>query len=69
MAGTKFRGEFEERVDALIRFIKKEGRDAILFIDEIHLLVGAGKTEGAMDAANLLKPALSRVGYRRMDCD
>lgn len=60
MAGTKFRGEFEERVDALIRFIKTQGRDAILFIDEIHLLIGAGKTEGAMDAANLLKPALSR---------
>jgi len=60
MAGTKFRGEFEERMDALIRFIKNQGRDAILFIDEIHLLIGAGKTEGAMDAANLLKPALSR---------
>ncbi len=60
MAGTKFRGEFEERVNELIRFIKNKGREAIIFIDEIHLLIGAGKTEGAMDAANLLKPALSR---------
>ncbi len=60
MAGTKFRGEFEERVNQLIRFIKDKGREAIIFIDEIHLLIGAGKTEGAMDAANLLKPALSR---------
>ncbi len=60
MAGTKYRGEFEERVDQLIKFIKAKGRDAIVFIDEIHLLIGAGKTEGAMDAANLLKPALAR---------
>ncbi|MBU3916307.1 ATP-dependent Clp protease ATP-binding subunit, partial [bacterium] len=60
MAGTKFRGEFEERMNQLIRFIKNQGREAIVFIDEIHLLIGAGKTEGAMDAANLLKPALSR---------
>ncbi|MBU2510924.1 AAA family ATPase [bacterium] len=60
MAGTKFRGEFEERVNQLVRFIKNKGREAIIFIDEIHLLIGAGKTEGAMDAANLLKPALSR---------
>lgn len=60
MAGTKFRGEFEERMNQLIRFIKEKGREAIVFIDEIHLLIGAGKTEGAMDAANLLKPALAR---------
>ena len=60
MAGTKFRGEFEERINQLIKFIKNEGREVIIFIDEIHLLIGAGKTEGAMDAANLLKPALSR---------
>jgi ATP-dependent Clp protease ATP-binding subunit ClpB len=60
MAGTKFRGEFEERVNQLTRFIKTKGREAIVFIDEIHLLIGAGKTEGAMDAANLLKPALAR---------
>jgi len=60
MAGTKYRGEFEERINHLIRFLKKEGREAIIFIDEIHLLIGAGKTDGAMDAANLLKPALAR---------
>ncbi len=60
MAGTKYRGEFEERIEALLHFLKAKNRDAILFIDEIHLLIGAGKTEGAMDAANLLKPALAR---------
>ncbi|MCP4295304.1 MAG: AAA domain-containing protein [Proteobacteria bacterium] len=60
MAGTKYRGEFEERITKLIKFLKNQGRDAIIFIDEIHLLIGAGKTEGAMDAANLLKPALAR---------
>ncbi|MBT4264623.1 MAG: AAA domain-containing protein [Deltaproteobacteria bacterium] len=60
MAGTKYRGEFEERINNLIKFFKKQSREAIIFIDEIHLLIGAGKTDGAMDAANLLKPALSR---------
>ncbi|MBU2644099.1 AAA family ATPase [bacterium] len=60
MAGTKYRGEFEERINHLIRFFKKHGRDVIVFIDEIHLLIGAGKTDGAMDAANLLKPALAK---------
>lgn len=60
MAGTKFRGEFEERLKTLIEFIKEKNGQAILFIDEIHQLVGAGKTDGAMDAANLLKPALAR---------
>ncbi len=60
MAGTKFQGEFEERIQALIKFLKSEGENVILFIDEIHQLVGAGKTSGAMDAANLLKPALAR---------
>ena len=60
MAGTKYRGDFEERIDKLIRFLKQQGREAIIFIDEIHLLIGAGKTDGAMDAANLLKPALAR---------
>ncbi len=60
MAGTKFRGEFEERLQKLLKFIKSHNGDAILFIDEIHQLVGAGKTDGAMDAANLLKPALAR---------
>lgn len=60
MAGTKYRGEFEERLQKLLKFIKGQNGEAILFIDEIHQLVGAGKTDGAMDAANLLKPALAR---------
>lgn len=60
MAGTKFRGEFEERIQGLLKFIKSSFGENILFIDEIHQLVGAGKTDGAMDAANLLKPALAR---------
>ena len=60
MAGTKYRGEFEEKIEQLIKFLKDQGRDAIIFIDEIHLLIGAGKTDGAMDAANLLKPSLAR---------
>ena len=61
MSNTKYRGEFEEKIQSMIGFLKSKNREAILFIDEIHLLVGAGKTEGgAMDAANLLKPALAR---------
>lgn len=60
MAGTKFRGEFEERIQKLLKFIKSRASESILFIDEIHQLIGAGKTDGAMDAANLLKPALAR---------
>ena len=60
MAGTKYRGEFEERIQSLLSFMKQQAGKAILFIDEIHMLIGAGKTDGAMDAANLLKPALAR---------
>ncbi len=60
MAGTKYRGEFEERLQGLIKFLKNQAGESILFIDEMHQLVGAGKTDGAMDAANLLKPALAR---------
>lgn len=60
MAGTKYRGDFEERMQNLIKFVKSKAGEVILFIDEIHQIIGAGRTEGAMDAANLLKPALAR---------
>ena len=60
VAGAKYRGEFEERLKALLQEIKKAEGNILLFIDEIHQLVGTGKTDGAMDAANLLKPMLAR---------
>ncbi len=60
VAGAKYRGEFEERLKAVLQEIKKSDGKIILFIDEIHTIVGAGKTEGAMDAGNLLKPMLAR---------
>ena len=60
VAGAKYRGEFEERLKAVLNKIKESNHKIILFIDEIHLIVGAGKSEGAMDAANLLKPLLAR---------
>lgn len=60
LAGAKYRGDFEERIKTLLKELAKKQGEIILFIDELHILVGAGKTDGAMDAGNMLKPALAR---------
>jgi len=64
IAGAKYKGEFEERLKAVVNEVVKSNEEVVLFIDEIHTLVGAGKGEGAMDAANILKPALARGDLR-----
>lgn len=64
MVGAKYRGEFEERLKEVLKEVQDAAGNIIVFIDEIHLVLGAGKAEGSMDAANLLKPMLARGELR-----
>ena len=64
LAGASYRGEFEERLKSVLKAIEDKSADLILFIDEIHTIMGAGSSEGGADAGNLLKPMLARGGIR-----